>query len=371
MQYFPFNYRHASFAQKAADLVSMRVYPFLGLVLAAGALAAGLHPAAPPPPPAPAYANPVIDHNFPDPSLLSDRGMFYAYATNSGPNMLCARSGDLVHWTDLPDAMPALPDWARPGRTWAPTVRTRGADSYVAYFTARNKQTGQENIGVAVAAAPAGPFVGPPLLGPLVEQAEMGGAIDPTVFTEDDGSRYLLWKNDGNSRGQDTWLWLQKLSADGLSLLGSPRRLLKQDHPWEGRLVEAPTLWKQRGKYYLFYSANAYNTCRYAIGYATADTLAGPYVKPADQPWLASTPDLCGPGGEDIVRAGDGSLWMAYHAWTHGPGSYRGMRIDALYWDASGPHLRGSSRPPPAVPLFSPSAKRRPAVRLGEPVHAR
>lgn len=359
----------------------MRALQSVGLVLAAGA-AGVLHSAAerPVPPAAPGqarpmraatYINPVINRNFPDPSLLNDNGVFYAYATNSGPNMLCARSEDLVHWSVFPEAMPILPDWAKPGRTWAPNVCawTPGR-RYVAYFTAWNRATNQQNIGVAVASLPSGPFDPIPNAAPLVEQAEEGGAIDPSCFTEDDGSRYLVWKNDGNSRGLDTWLWTQKLSPDGLSLVGTPTRLIKQDQPWESRVVEAPTLCKHAGKYYLFYSANDYSTCRYAVGYAVASALRGPYVKPARGPWLAGTPDTCGPGGEDIVRAGDGSEWMAYHAWAHGPHTYRSMSIDALTWDAAGPHLRGPSHSPMPAPLAQAFPNTLPA-RARKPIHAR
>jgi beta-xylosidase len=179
---------------------------------------------------------------------------------------------------------------------------------------------------------------------------DLGGAIDPSCFIDDDGSRYLVWKNDGNSKGQDTWLWVQKLRADGLSLQGQPTRLLKQDQTWEGSLIEAPTLWKHGGKYYLFYSANGYGGCRYAIGYAVSDSLLGPYVKPRDVPFQASTGDVCGPGGEDIVPANDGRTWMAYHYWAKGPGSYRAMSIDPLVWDGDIPYLLGPSRWPQPAP---------------------
>lgn len=345
----------------------MHVFHSLALVLTAGALGAGVwartHAAgpAPPAPPRPVppagratYANPVIDRNFPDPSILSDRGAFYAYATNTHANMQCASSIDLVHWTALPDAMPGLPDWAKEGRTWAPFVCVlRGNRGCAVYFTACNRATGQQNIGVAVAPRPQGPFQSAPHALPLVEQASLGGAIDPMCFTDDDGSRYLVWKNDGNSRGVDTWLWVQPLSPDGLSLLNTPTRLVKQDQSWEGNLVEAPCLHKHGGRYYLFYSANAYSDCRYAVGYAVANTLRGPYVKFGPGPWLASAPDTCGPGGEDIVRDGSGAEWMAYHTWVHGPHTYRGMSIDALYWDSRGPHLRGPSRSGATAPISS------------------
>jgi hypothetical protein len=42
--------------------------------------------------------------------------------------------------------------------------------------------------------------------------------------------------------------------------------LLTVDQRWEGNLVEAPTLWWQNGKYYLFYSANIQDHTK-AFGY--------------------------------------------------------------------------------------------------------
>lgn len=308
----------------------------------------------------PTYTNPVLDHNFPDPSLLSDRGVYYAYATNAdGGNMPCARSRDLVHWTDLPSAMPDLPSWAKPGRTWAPNIRAFvPGKRYVAYFCAWSKAGNTQAIGVAVSGSPSGPFT-PVGDAPLIDQPDLGGCIDPSCFVDDDGSRYLVWKNDGNSRGQDTWLWVQKLSGDGLHLLGEPVRLIKQDQGWEGALIEGPTLWKHGGQYYLFYSANNYASCSYAIGYAVSPAVAGPYTKPRNAPWLAATSQVCGPGGEDILTAGDGRTWMAYHAWEKGSNSYRSMSVDPLVWNGEVPYLLGPSRWAQPAPALTPQAGRR------------
>lgn len=214
---------------------------------------------------------------------------------------------------------------------------------------ARDRAHETQAIGVASASSPEGPFVSK-ADAPLILQADLGGVIDPSCFIDGDGRRYLVWKNDGNSRGVDTWLWIQRLSADGLTLEGQPTRLIKQDQPWEGSLVEAPTLWKHGGKYYLFYSANGYAGCDYAIGYAVSDSLLGPYTKPRAVAWQASTADVCGPGGEDIVVAADGRTWMVYHAWERGPYSYRSMLIDPLVWHGDVPYLLGPSRWPQAAP---------------------
>lgn len=322
--------------------MSFKTLAALGLAAALLFPAAGLGPKT--------YTNPVIDRNFPDPSLLKVGGAFYGYATNDGENMLCETSPDLVHWTALPDAMPVLPGWARPDRTWAPEVLALPGKGYAAYFAAWDAATNREAVGVAVSASPAGPFTAAPDAQPLVNGSGRGGAIDPTAFTDGGGSRYLLWKNDGNSVGQDTWLWIQKLSPDGLSVTGAPTKLIKEDQSWEGNLVEAPTLFQHGSRYYLFYSANAYNTCSYAVGYAVADSVTGPYTKPRFTPWLAGTPDVCGPGGEDIVTARDGSTWMAYHTWAKGPNSYRSMSLDKLTWQGNVPVLNGPTHAPTAAP---------------------
>ena len=180
--------------------------------------------------------------------------------------------------------------------------------------------------------------------GPLIRDEDSGGAIDPTTFQDTDGTRYLIWKNNGNAVGQNTWLWLQKLSAAGMGVAGKPSKLIKQDQAWEGNLVEAPTLCRHGSKSYLFYSANNYSSCSYAVGYAVADSVAGPYTKPLSAPWLGSTNGVCGPGGEEVVPAGDGSQWMAHHAWAKGPGSYRAMSIDKINWVGDRPVLAGPSQ---------------------------
>jgi beta-xylosidase len=201
---------------------------------------------------------------------------------------------------------------------------------------------------VATGDKPEGPFQ-PQGKQPLICQIEQGGDIDPSSFADDDGTRYLLWKNDGNCCGGQTWIYIQKISNDGLTLEGEPTRLITADQVWEGILVEAPTLWKHNDKYYLFYSANDYLTPRYAVGYAVADSVLGPYRK-AKKPLLASSVKnrVIGPGGQDIVLDKDGDPWIVYHSWE--PGSIRGMNIDPLRWEGDVPVVQGPNRVPEPVP---------------------
>ena len=42
--------------------------------------------------------------------------------------------------------------------------------------------------------------------------------------------------------GLPTWLQLQEVSADGMSLVGSSRELIRNNETWEGPVIEAPFL---------------------------------------------------------------------------------------------------------------------------------
>lgn len=287
-----------------------------------------------------AYDNPVIADDFPDPDVLEVDGTFYAYATNGNlRNVRVARSTDLQDWELLDDALPDLPSWVIPGKTWAPEVTELADGSYVLYFTATNFDPTFQCIGVAVSDNPEGPFdvVGDEM---LICPAEEGGAIDAATFLDEDGTRYLLWKNDGNCCGYDTWIYLAPLTPDGLALTDEPVPLIRQDQPWEGDLVEAPTLVKRDGTYVLFYSANAYAGDDYAIGYATASAADGPYTK-AEEPLLtteATDSEFIGPGGQDIVELSDGVDVLAFHSW-HGDGTYRVLNILPLEWENGQPRI--------------------------------
>jgi beta-xylosidase len=259
------------------------------------------------------FVNPVFDRNFPDPDVLKVGDTYYAYATESdGMTVQTAKSTDLVSWELVGNAMIVLPGWVKPGFNWAPEVTTwDGGETFVMYFTARDAASEKQCIGVATSEAPEGMFQ-PAGDQPLICQVDLGGDIDASSFADDDGSRYLLWKNDGNCCCQPAYIFIQKVSANGLTLEGEPTQLIRNDQPWEGAVIEAPTLWKQEGKYYLFYSANSYSGVDYAIGYAVADAATGPYTKPAREPLLATdmkTGAAIGPGGQDVVVDKDGE-WI-------------------------------------------------------------
>jgi len=291
------------------------------------------------------FTNPVYTEDFPDPFVLAAGGTYYVYGTNSADaNVQTLTSKDLVEWTRGDDALPELGSWAIEGKTWAPEVLAVTDDRYVLYYTANAVEEGKQCIGVAVASDPGGLFVDEHAK-PLVCQTDEGGSIDASPFTDEGGRHYLLWKNDGNCCGLDTYIYAQRLTANGVKLVGKPARLVRQDASWEAHLVEAPTLWREGDQLYLFFSANDYASELYATGYATCEAPLGPCVDAPENPILATKCEAAGPGHQTLVRDEDGDTWIVYHAWPPDavgsvlPG--RLLWIDQLDWVGGKPVVRG------------------------------
>ncbi|MDQ3642751.1 MAG: glycoside hydrolase family 43 protein [Actinomycetota bacterium] len=265
---------------------------------------------------------PVHAADFADPFVLRTEGGYYAYATQVGDiNVQVMASADLVRWEHLGNALPELPKWAAAGFTWSPSVLERDG-RYVLFYTVRHREAGLQSISTAVADRPDGPFVDTSSA-PFVFQRDRGGSIDPSPFVDTDGTAYLLWKSDDNAVQRPSSLWGCALAPDGLSLAGDPVRLLGHDRGWEAPLVEAPSMVRVEGTYFLFYSANWWESSRYAIGYATSEAPLGPCVKATRwRPWVAADVHAHGPGGQEFFTDTEGQLWMAFHAWVRGSVGY-------------------------------------------------
>jgi beta-xylosidase len=283
--------------------------------------------------------SPVDPRDFPDPFVLSTEAGFYAYATNGGgSNVQVMTSPDLLTWDGAPDALPVLAGWAQAGNTWAPVVLPWNG-AYVMFYACREPNAGRQAISVATSDHPGGPFTDTSSE-PLVYQLDLGGSIDPSPYLDVDGSAYLVWKADSNAINQPSTIWLQPVGPDGTTLTGAPIELLRYDAPWENPLIEAPSIARAGGTYFLFYSANWWNTDRYSIGYATATAVGGPYTKTTtSKAWFASDAEVAGPGGQEWFTDTTGQQRMAYHGWTPGhvgyPGGARSLRLATV--DLTGP----------------------------------
>jgi beta-xylosidase len=168
-------------------------------------------------------------------------------------------------------------------------------------------------------------------LNPLIPSPGVGGAIDAAGFKDVDGSRYIIWKVDGNSVGsggvcnngnapqRSTPIMLVLVGADGITPKGNPIELLDRSDS-DGPLIEAPNLVRTAdGGYALFFSSNCFTTPGYDVAYATSKSLLGPYVKTPNPLIMTGMQGLTAPGGASIAADGQ---HMVFHA---NVGTGRGM----------------------------------------------
>nr|ULM60717.1 putative glycosyl hydrolase family 43 protein [Thecaphora frezii] len=309
-----------------------------------------------PPHPHLGYANPVVDHDFPDPGVFYDRaaGTWYAFSTNgNGKNVQCSYSKDFCTWTHHDhDCLPGpLPPWTSgaPGFIWAPEVilapQNRGG--FLMYVTAQDARFRKQSIGVAYSDySPLGPyrFISQ---APIISRGKWGGTLDPQPFEDPvSGKRFLVFKSDYDKMyTQQPQLWLQALSEDGLYLEGDMVPLLSPTMPYQCNLLEAPylTYHQPSGSYVLFYSSGTFSNKSYATSFAISrDGLYGPY-QPASGPLLCTDEErqILGPGGACIVEGVEGHTFIVFHALQHESGP-RKMCIHRLEWTADGvPQLAG------------------------------
>jgi beta-xylosidase len=161
---------------------------------------------------------------------------------------------------------------------------------------------------------------------PLVCQRDLGGSIDPSVVVDAAGERWLLFKDDGNCCGLPTSIWSQRLTPDGLGVQGPMHELLTADAPWEGELIEGPSMVRDGDEYLLFYSANDWASEDYGIGWARCASPSGPCEKASDRaPWMTSTTFARGPGGQEFFDA-VGERWMVYHGWAEDQAGQEGAQ---------------------------------------------
>ncbi|WP_253871904.1 family 43 glycosylhydrolase [Promicromonospora umidemergens] len=284
----------------------------------------------------------VLDRDFPDPDVSKFGDTYYAYATNEGKNLPWATAPDPDgSWTyRSTDALPNLGAWAQEGRTWAPDVSRRADGRYLLYYTAWHAASGRQCIGAALADSPGGPFA-PVGTQPLVCPLTDGGAIDASSFTDTDGARYLVWKNDGNAIGATTWIHVQRVAADGITFEGGATQVLRNDRADEAGIIEAPVITKVGDRYVLFYSAGPYTTNQYGTSYAVSSSITGPYTKAFR--FLMTTESLDGavggPGGADVLRDTGGDK-LVFHG--HRDAGGRGMYVADLGWANGNPVVRGS-----------------------------
>ncbi|HYG08880.1 MAG TPA: family 43 glycosylhydrolase [Pyrinomonadaceae bacterium] len=287
------------------------------------------------------YTNPALAGDYPDPSVIRVGQDYWATATSSewAPEFPIMHSRDLVNWRVVGSVFQKRPAWSV-GNYWAPEISEDRGRFYI-YYTAKKKD-GPLCVAVATARRPQGPYTDH---GPLICQEV--GSIDGFPLRDENGQRYLLWKEDGNSRSVPTPIWAQPLSPDGTRLVGERQELIRNDQPWEkhaslpyGDLVEGPAVVRRGGWFYMFYSGNfcCARECNYMIGVARARKLLGPWEKNPANPIMRGNDTWKCPGHGTIVSDARGRDYLMYHAMDAKDFVYVGRQalLDEVRWGADG-----------------------------------
>jgi xylan 1,4-beta-xylosidase len=282
------------------------------------------------------YQNPVLPGDFADPSVVRVGEDYWATATSSewAPLFPLLHSTNLVDWEIRGHVFPDhLPDWAE-AHFWAPEIEYE-AGTYYIYYTAK-KKGGNLCVGVASATNPTGPYTD---LGPLVCQEV--GSIDGFAIRDERGDLFLIWKEDGNSRGLPTPMWGQRMNDARTELLGEPFELFRNEpNSWEGGLVEGAYILRQGDYYYCFYSGDACcgRGCTYGVGVARATGLQGPWEKHSANPIMKQNEEWKCAGHGSVVTDPQGEHYFLYHAYSTEGGVYTGREglLDKIHWGDDG-----------------------------------
>ena len=269
---------------------------------------------------------PILPGYHADPHIAVFGDTYYLYPTTDGSegwastSFSCMSSKDLRHWQNHGVILRLGVDvkWAD-RNAWAPAIATKNGKYYF-YISAA------QNIGVAVADTPYGPFVDP-LSKPLVPKGKWPGqAIDPMVFVDDDGSAYLYW-GQGNC-------YVVKLNDDMVSF----------DHETVKRITppgynEGSFVLKRNGIYYLMWSEFDTRDPRYSVAYGTSNSPMGPFEKAVDNPILKGQGLVKGAGHHSVVQVpGKDEWYIAYHRFAipDGTGYKRETCISPMRFNPDG-----------------------------------
>lgn len=321
------------------------------------------------------YVNPVLDEDFPDPSVVrTSDGVYWAVATMSaGFNIQIASSSNLTAWQHHGDALPKGNSWGV-SLFLAPDISYRvkragaGAAStlqFTLYYAGQHKN-GTRCVGAATSPVAVGPYTD--IGEPLTCGNPHGGirAMDPRRVDYANGTSVLIW---GSSTSPHALQW-QPLLPDAPGLLpgSSPMPLLSPNasRPYE-RLIEGPwiDIDPTSGELVLYFSGDQCcgHTAHYAVAAAVWEREGGRWVRLSEVPGTSRQSDLVlaanssgewqAPGHNCVARDDTGAVWMLYHAYRGADRSKRVLMLDRVTFD-------------PLPYVGAPSAEARPAPRINK-----
>ena len=265
--------------------------------------------------------------NIADPTVFYDKGTYYLYGTvegNSNQGFLVYTSKDMKSWKIAAEAKDGYAlrkgDAFGDRQFWAPQVFAYNNKFYMAYVA-------NENIAVAESNSALGPFTqtSKVALSAPVKQ------IDPFIFIDDDGKKYLYHVRliNGNK------LFVAEMTDDFSAIKPETlRECITATEDWENTthaypVAEGPSILKHNNLYYFVYTANDFRNPDYAVGYAVASSPYGPWKKHAGNPILSrKNIGRNGTGHGDFIKDDKGNLFYVFH--THNSDTKVAPRTTAI-----------------------------------------
>jgi arabinoxylan arabinofuranohydrolase len=227
-----------------------------------------------------AGANPIIRDKFtadPAPLVVGDTLYLYVGHDQAADGVmfdmrdwLVYSTRDMKTWTEHGPIMKATDfKWAK-GDAWASQAIEKNGKFYFYASVAHNDTHPGMSIAVAVSDKPTGPFVDARGSALVTDAMTPKGPhnwedIDPTVFTDDDGTSWLAWGNVN--------CYIAKLKPNMIDIDG-PIREITPPH-----FVEGPWLHKRGKLYYLSYaSMDSKTQSAEHVSYSTAPSITGPWT---------------------------------------------------------------------------------------------
>lgn len=305
------------------------------------------------------WTNPLNDLEYRDTHIIPDDGKFYATGTcepfwgGPNPGVKLYSSDDLINWKFeklLIDAF-ALDSnvWYR-DRFWAPELRKIGSTYYLTFNCQNNSGSYADPdmkhfhaCGVATATNIMGPYTVRTHEKPLTSFP----SNDLSLFQDENGKVYAFFNNGWTDIHK---IFVAELDTVTITLKEEPVELFAQSDPgsWDSNGIEGSHVIKNEGTYYLFYSSW---TMGYAVGYATATNIYGPWTKYGKNPLFGAhvkddksfivregvvTEDPDSPfitvGHNQVFTGPDGRIWTSYHGNIKGESKTKTL-IDALWFE--------------------------------------
>lgn len=301
------------------------------------------------------YNNPVINADFPDPSVIYVPGDgYYAFGTHDefSPtinNIQVSQSQDLINWTEPKGALIEPPVWAKNcQKFWAPQVVKVG-DQYRLYYAAEPDTKDGMCLALAVSKEPHGfTDIGKPLAQIQDSTYQM---IDPCFFYDAKTGKNLLYYGSAHEP-----ISVVEVDNDGYSFISKPIDILfpkpgvQFESLREGAFI---TYQPQYNRYLLWVSGdNTWAENGYAVSVFWSQDPQKEFLPiPKNHIILKPNKHWDAPGQNCILTDPAGQDWIFYHAvdaddrFSAGTNIFkRKMCTEKVWYNEEGwPYIEGSS----------------------------